>query len=143
MLHGLRDGEIGHPGLDHGHAICKVDLADAVELGHAEENAVGERQCAAGERGAGPARHHLDALGVAELEHAADLRRGLWQHHHHGQLTIGGEPVAFVSAHLLVAGDDPLPRHDGTQRRDDLAAAGKHSCIGRGHAKGHETRGSS
>ena len=62
VLDRLRHREIGHAGLDHGDAVGEVDLADAVELGHAEENAVGQRQGAARKRGAGPARHHLDAL---------------------------------------------------------------------------------
>ena len=71
MLDRLRDGEIGHAGFDHGDAVREIDLADAVELGHAEKHAVGERQRAARQRGAGPARHHLDALGVTEGEHPA------------------------------------------------------------------------
>ena len=65
VLDRLRDREVGDARLGHHHAVLEVDLADAVELGHAEQYAVGERQRAARQRGAGAARHHLDAFGVA------------------------------------------------------------------------------
>src|SRR6516165_7698854 len=118
-------------------AVGEVDLADAVELGHAEKDAVDERQRAARERGAGPARHHLDAFGVAEREHAAHLRRGLGQHDDHGKLAIGGQPIGLVGAHLALGGDHALARHDGAQRRYDALAAGEHGLIRRGHCEGH------
>ena len=61
-LHRLGDGEVGDAGLRHHAAIGVVDLEDAVELAEAEQDAVGERQRAARQRGAGAARHDLDAL---------------------------------------------------------------------------------
>ena len=85
----LRDRQIGHAGLRHHHAVLQVDLADAVELGHAEQNAVGGRQRAAGQRRAGAARHHVDALRMAIFQHPAHLIDGVGQHHHHGQLAVG------------------------------------------------------
>ena len=143
VLDRLRDREIGHARLDHRDAVGEVDLADAVELGHAEQHAVHERQRAAGERGAGPARHHLDALRMAEREHAAHLLRGLRQHHDHGELAIGGQAIGLVGAHLPLGGDHALTRHDGAQRRHDAVAAGEHGSIGRGHCDrhGHAPRG--
>ena len=63
------DRQIGDARLHHRDAVVEIDLADAVELGHAEQHAVGERQRAAGQRGAGAARHHLDALVVAIAQH--------------------------------------------------------------------------
>jgi hypothetical protein len=62
MRHRLADGEIGDAGLGHHDAVVEIDLADALELAEAEQHAVGQRQRAAGQRGAGAARHHLDAL---------------------------------------------------------------------------------
>jgi len=47
-LHRRADGEIGDAGLDHRDAVGEVDLADAVELAHAEQNTIHQRQ--------GPAR---------------------------------------------------------------------------------------
>ncbi len=137
MLDSLRHREIGHARLDHGDAVGKIDLADAVELGHAEENAVGQRQCAAGQRGAGSARHHLDALAVAIGEHAAHLLRGLRQHHHHGERPVGGEPVGLVGTHLPLGRDHALPRHDRLQRGHDTVAAGEHGIIEGRHCDRH------
>ena len=73
----LRDRKIGDAGLDHGDAVVVVDLADAVELGEPEEHAITERQRAAGQRGAGAARHHFDSFAVAIAEHGRDLCGGL------------------------------------------------------------------
>ena len=47
VLDRLADREIGDAGLDDGNTVVKIDFADAVELGHAEEHAVAERQCPA------------------------------------------------------------------------------------------------
>ena len=137
MLDRLRDGEIGHAGFDHGDAVREIDLADAVEFGHAEKHAVGERQRAARQRRAGPARHDLDALGVTEGEHPAHLLSGLGQDYHHGQLPIRGQPIGLVGTHLPFSGDHPLAGHDGAQRSDDAFAAREHSLIWRGHGERH------
>jgi hypothetical protein len=133
VLDRLRHRQIGHAGFHDGDAVGEVELADAVELRHPEQHAVGERQRAPGERGAGPARHHLDAFAVAEFEHAADLLRGLRQHDHHGKLAIGGQSIGLVGPHLPLGGDHALARHDGTKRRHDAVAAGEHGLIQRGH----------
>ena len=137
LLDRLGHRQVGHARLDHGHAVCEVDLANAIELGHAEKDAVLERQGTTRERGAGPARHHLDAFGVAERKHAAHLLRRLGQHHHHGELAIRSQAVGFVWPHLPLGGDHPLARHDGTQPRHDAAAAGKHGLIRRRHCDCH------
>ena len=63
----MGDAEIGHAGLRHGAAVGDVDVEDAVELAEAQQDAVCERQGAAGERGPGPARHHLDASASRKL----------------------------------------------------------------------------
>ncbi len=47
VLDRLADGEIGDARLDDHHAIVEIDGADALELGHAEKNAIAERQRAA------------------------------------------------------------------------------------------------
>ena len=138
LLDRLRHREIGDAGLDHGDAIVKVDLADALELGHAEQHAVAERQRAARQRGPGPARHHLDAFAVAVGEHSGNLRRGLRQHHHHGQLPIGGKAIALVRPHGRFRSDHALARHDALERRDDLGAARKNRAVVFRHCNGHK-----
>ena len=72
----MGDREIGHPGLDDDAAVVVVDIEDAVELGHAEEDPVGQRQGATRQRGAGAARHDLHPLGLAIAQHRGDLRDG-------------------------------------------------------------------
>ena len=93
VRHRLRDRQIGDARLDHGDAVLEIDLAHAVELAEAEQHAVGERQRAAGERGARPARHHADVVRVAIAQHPRHLLGRLRQHHHERKLAVGGEPV--------------------------------------------------
>ena len=62
----LGDGEVGDAGLHARGAVVEIDVEDAVHLGDAEDDGVLLREGAAGERGAGAARHDLDAIGVAE-----------------------------------------------------------------------------
>jgi hypothetical protein len=137
VLYRFRHGKIGHARLDHGEAVGEVDLADAVELGHAEKDAIGERQRAAGERGTGPARHHLDAFGMAEREHATHLRRGLGQHDDHGKLAISGQPIGFVGTHLALGRDHAFARHDSAKCCHDALAAGEYGLVRRGHCERH------
>ena len=61
------------PGLGDHAAVLEVDLEDPVELAQAQDDAVGERQGAARERGAGTPRHDLDPLRVAEPQDLGDL----------------------------------------------------------------------
>ena len=137
VLTAWRDREIGDAGLDHGDAIVEIDGADAIEFGHAEQDAVAERQRAARQRGSRPARHHLDAFAVAIAQHRGDLLGRFRQHHHHRKLAIGSEPVALVGPHGVLGRDDALARHDALQRRDDLGAASQHVVIGLRHCNGH------
>ena len=72
----LGDADIGNAGLDAGDAVGRVDRQN---LGHAREadhERVLERQGPAAERGAGPARHDLDVVLVAEAQDLADLLGG-------------------------------------------------------------------
>ena len=133
----VRDRQIGDAGLDHGDAVGEVDLLDPVELGHAQQHPVGQRQRAAGERGAGPARHHPDALVVAIAQHFRNLGGGLRQHHHHGQLAVGRQPVALIRAHFAFAGDHPLARDDVAQGGNDTVASGHHRAVQFRHPHRH------
>ena len=137
VLHRLGDGEIGHAGLRHHHAVVEVDLADAVELGHAEQHAVGERQRPARERGPGAARHDFDPLAVAIGQDAADLVGALRQHDHHRQRPVGGQAVGLVGAHRALGGDHALARHDRRERRDDAVAASEHRGVQFRHRNRH------
>ena len=98
MLDRPGDREIGDAGLDDREAVVEIDLLDAVEFHHREENAVLERQGAARERGSGAARHDLHIVFVAIGEHLLDLRDGLRQDDDHGQGAVGGQAVALIGA---------------------------------------------
>jgi hypothetical protein len=137
MIDRLRNRKIGDAGLDHGEAVLEIDGADALELGHAEQHAVAQRQGAAGQRRSGPARYQLDAFAMAIGEHRRNLRSGLRQHHHHRQRPIGGEPVALVRPHGLFGCDHALAGYQALECRDDFGAACEHCVIGLGHCDGH------
>ena len=137
MRHRLADGEVGHAGFGHHDAVVEIDLADALEFAEAEQHAVGKWQRATGQRGAGAARHHLDALLKAIFQHFRDLLGGVRQHHDHRRLTVRGQGVGLVGQHLGRAVDDALARHDRAQRRHDGVATIKHRGIRGGHHNGH------
>src|SRR5258707_10899805 len=50
-------------------------LFRSLELAEAEQHAIGQRQRAAGQRGAGTARHHLDALLMAIFQDFREDRK--------------------------------------------------------------------
>ena len=56
----------------------------------------------------GAARNHLDALVVAIAQYLGDLLGGLRQHHHHGQLPVGGKPIAVIGPHSRLGCDHTL-----------------------------------
>ena len=105
----LADGEIGHPGLGHHHAVVEIDLADALELAKAQQHAIGQRQRAAGQRGPGAARHHLDALLEAIFQDPRNLFGGVREHHHHRRLAIGHQPIELVGQHFGRLSITPSP----------------------------------
>ena len=113
-FHRLGDREVGDARLHHGDAVVVVDLEDAVELRHAEQDAVGQRQRAARQRGAGAARHDLHFVGAAVGE---DLPRpGRWSpaaRTSMRRLAIGGQAVGFVGGHEAASSITP----SGTIRR--------------------------
>ena len=137
MRDGLADREVGHPGLGHHHAIVEIDLADALEFAQPQQHAIGQRQRAAGQRGAGAARHHLDALLEAVFQDLRHLFGGVRQHHHHRRLAIGHQPVGLVGQHFGRTVDHALARHDRAQRRHDAVAARQDRLIRCGHHDGH------
>jgi hypothetical protein len=138
LLDRAGDAEIGDAGLGRHRAVGKVDVEDAGKARHDEQHRIGQRQRAAGERGARAARHNFDVFALAIFEDSGDLRRCLWKNDDHGHLTVGGEAVAFENAHASLSVDNPLPRHDLAQLRDDFRALGERGGVGGGHDKrGH------
>ena len=125
----IADGEVGDAWLHHGAAVVLVDLQNAVELAEAEQDTVLKRQRAARQGRSRAARHHADLLLAAIFQDSGDLFHGLRQHHHHGHLPVGGEAVALIGTAAALLVDHALAGHDLPQRRNDLAAAGKHLLV--------------
>ena len=67
------------PACTDGAAVGVVDVEDLVHPHHADDDGVCHRQRAAGERGAGAARHDADAVLVAVAQHGGDLFGGFRQ----------------------------------------------------------------
>ncbi len=121
------DADIGHPGL-HGRAtIGVVDVEDLVHPHHADDDGVGHRQRAAGQRGARATRHHAHPVGVAEAHDRRDLLGGFRQRDGERHLAIGGQPVGLVWPEADRIGDDTL------RVGDRRAQAGDHRVTPRHH----------
>ena len=134
VLDGLGQAQVGDPGLGDDAAVLPVDLQDFVELAHGQGNAVCDRQGPAGQRGAGPARHHFDAGFVAVLQNFRHLLDGFGQDHDQRQLAVGRQTVAFVDAQCILVDDDAVAGHDPAHGGDDLVAAGYDGLIRIGHS---------
>ncbi|MNZ84663.1 hypothetical protein D3C78_1034270 [compost metagenome] len=74
---GLGDGQVAHAGLHASIAALRVDLEDAIEARHHQQDALLERQRAAGQAGASAARYHRHAALMAEQQQGLDLLDGL------------------------------------------------------------------
>ena len=136
VLHGVGYREVGDAGLRHHAAVGEIDVEDAVELAEAEQDAVGERERAARERGAGAARHHLQLMLAAITQHARHLLRVAGQDRQQRQLAIGRQAVGFIDAALVFVGDHALARHNSPEIAGDRGAAGDDIAVGIGHAHG-------
>ena len=82
----IGDAGIGDAGLDMRHAVGEVDGEHLAHAREAQHDRVFERQGPAGERGAGPARHDLDVVLVAEAEDGA---RNCWDRRQRRNPPIG------------------------------------------------------
>ena len=133
VLHGMGDGEVGDARLRHDAAVVDVDLKDPPEPAHAQQHAVGQRQRAARQGGAGAARHHLDAVAAAVAQHLGHLGGGFRQHDHHRQGAVGGQRVALVDPPLRFGVGHAFAGHDAAECGDDLAASYQHVLVGYGH----------
>ena len=88
-----------------------------------------EWQRAAGERGAGAARHHLDLGVVAIAEDLAHLLGALGQHHGERHAAIGGERIGLEGAAALEIGDQGRARRELPELPDDLVAAAEDCFV--------------
>ncbi len=133
MLDGPGDPEIGDARLNDDRPVLIVDVEHPVELHHGQQNAVGKRQRAAGERRPGTARHHLDVVLVAIAQDTGDLVHGFGKDHDQRQLIMGLQEIGFIGAHFGFVIDYALSGHNRLQRFDDVRPAGDDRAIRRRH----------
>ena len=131
----LGNGGIGDAGLDPSHAVHQVERQNFAHAGQAQHDGVLERQGAAAERGAGPARHDLDVVLVAEAQDGAHLLGRRRQHHRHRQAAIGGERVGLEGAAAFLVGDQGRAGRELLQLPQNVGAALKDREIRAGHGK--------
>ena len=133
----LADREIGDARLHPGAAVLIVDLENAVELAHREQDAVLERHGAARKRGAAAARHDLDVHVLRERQDRRDFRDALGQRDDERQRAIHGEGVAIIGAPRRFVSDDALRPEKGAKPGDDFVAPREDLRLGGRHEKGH------
>ena len=114
-FNGFGDREILNARLDARAAVFVVDFEDAIELGHAEKNAVLERHRTARQRRAGAAGHDLDVHLGGERHDRAHLFNALRQRDDQRQRAIHGERVAFVGATRDLVDDQAFARQYGRE----------------------------
>ena len=132
----LRDGDIGDAGLDAGHAVGGIDRKDLPHARQTDNDRILERQCAATQRRAGPARHDLDVVVMAKAQDRRDLLGAAWQHDGERQAAIRGQRIGFEGAAPLFVdnqhrlGNEPLQLlHDVVPAANDGAVRiGKSDC---------------
>ena len=103
---GLGDRQVAHAGLHAGEAAFAVDLENLVEARHHQQDALLQRQCAAGQTGTGAARHHRHATGMAEFEQLLHLLDALGQHYQHRGGAIGGQAIALIRLEVFLGVQD-------------------------------------
>ncbi len=119
----LGNCQIAHPRLHPGGSRHGVHFENAVELRQAQQHAVFQRQRAAGEPGAGTARHHRHVVLVAKPHYRLHLFHGFRQHRHQRQLVISGEAVTFVRLEVLLLVEHRVRGKDGPQPLRQVGAA--------------------
>ncbi|MNN01464.1 hypothetical protein D3C81_1140810 [compost metagenome] len=99
----LGDRQIAHPRLNPRGARGRVDVQDIIEARHHQQQALFQRQGAAGQPGAGTTGNHRDVFLMAEFEQGLHLLNSSGQGDQHRRGAVGGETVAFVGFEFFLA----------------------------------------
>jgi hypothetical protein len=118
-----RDVQVGDAGLDDNALGLEVDLEDPVHPGERDHDAVGDRQRAPREPGAGAARDERDPLAVARAHDRLHLGRRGGQRDEGGERAPAGEAVAVVDLELRRLGEHVRR----PQRRPELLDDRRHA----------------
>jgi hypothetical protein len=130
----VADRKIRHAALRDHAAVVVVDVEDALELAHADDDGVRRRDGTARQRCAGAARNDVQPFTVRVAQQGRDLRRVLGQHHGQRPGTIGRQSVGLVCGQPQRFVDHRLGRHQLAQRLQDLRPARHHRLVRCGQA---------
>ena len=112
--------EVRHAGLDDDSLRVEVDVEHAVHARQRDDDALGDRERAAGEAGAGAARDEGDPVLVAGADDRLDVLRRLDQADRGRDHPPPGQPVALVGAEILGLEQQRVRGQHGFERRDEL-----------------------
>ena len=112
---GLADVEVRHAGLDDDALRREVDLENPLHPGERDDDAVGDRERAAGEAGAGAAGDERYALAGADPDDPLHLCRRAGEDDELRHRAPAREPVAVVGPQLLRLADHVGGADDGLE----------------------------
>jgi hypothetical protein len=125
--HRGRDRRVRHAGLDAYALVGEVDLEHALQAGRDDQDAVGDRQRAAGQPGARAPRHP-GGTGLRAGAHARlDLSGAPREHDGSRRRRVLQQPVGLVGAQLVLGRVAPLVPHDLAQPPDQLLHWSNHT----------------
>ena len=107
--------EVDDARLDDGEAIAIIDFEDALHARKRNDHAAADRQTAAGQAGAGPARQERHVQLNASADDLHDLFGGGGKDDHVGLIFLDGEAVALVDEQFAGRSEDAAGADDGTQ----------------------------
>ena len=119
---GLRQGEVTHAGLRDDTAIVEVDVEDAVELSHPDDDGIDSGNRASGERGSRAARHDLESFAMCVAQNGRHFLGGSRQDDRKGPGAICRPTVRFVGREARSFLDDALGRQKCVQGLQNLRA---------------------
>ncbi len=119
---GTRQPDVHHPGLDDRVAVANAHFEDALHPGQTDHQTPADRERAAGQAGASPARYERDVVAHAELDDLDDVLGRSREDDHVGHAPLDHVAVALVNQHLVVPVQDVFLPDDGDQVRNDTGS---------------------
>ena len=109
--------------LNDGIAIAQIDFQNLLHPRQDDHHAAADRQTAAGQARAGPARQEGDAVFVADLDDRGHVLRRGGKDDHVGAVLFDHEAVALVDDQFAMRGQEALVADDLRSRETNVAKA--------------------
>ena len=103
---GLGKLQVGHPRLDHRHAVAEIDLQHAIHPCQREHHAAAMGGAPPGQPRAGAAGDQRRVMLSAGLHGGDDMPRRAWENHNIGGVPRDGQGVAIVDGQFRRGGED-------------------------------------